>query len=148
MNDRMTHDTQAPGLVDRLRAFANWYVSCAGGNVPPEAADAAEAADLIKQQAARIKELEAEGNALIRDNARLQITLAAALSREKEATARAERLSDALHDLTSWFDGGPSSYGPWIIKAGEYGADDAVTAARAALTPAQPDDDDGGYNGD
>jgi hypothetical protein len=42
-------------------------------------------------------------------------------------------LREALADLVSWFDGGPSSYGPWIIKAGPYGADEAVEAARAAL---------------
>lgn len=43
-------------------------------------------------------------------------------------------LLEALIDLVSWFDGGPSIYGPWIIPAGEQGADDAVNAARAAKT--------------
>lgn len=44
------------------------------------------------------------------------------------------QVRDALDDLVSWFSGGPSSYGPWIIKAGEGGADAAVEAARAALS--------------
>ena len=47
--------------------------------------------------------------------------------------AEKERLRDALGDIVSWFSGGPSRYGPWIIEAGEYGADDSVEAARAAL---------------
>lgn len=40
---------------------------------------------------------------------------------------------ETLADLVSWFEGGPSPYGPWIIMAGPYGADDAIEAARAAL---------------
>lgn len=47
-------------LVARLRSFAAWYVSCAGGNVPPEAADADAAADLITSQQAEIRALTAE----------------------------------------------------------------------------------------
>ncbi|MFX6614445.1 hypothetical protein ABTG62_18645, partial [Acinetobacter baumannii] len=39
----------------------------------------------------------------------------------------------ALTDLLSWFDSGPSQWGPWIIRAGEGGCDDAVEAARQAL---------------
>lgn len=35
-------------LTMSLRSYANWIVSCAGGNVPPEAADAYEAADMIE----------------------------------------------------------------------------------------------------
>lgn len=45
-------------------------------------------------------------------------------------------LREALVDLVSWFDGGPSSHGPWIIQSGEQGADDAVAAARTAVTAA------------
>lgn len=48
-------------------------------------------------------------------------------------------LREALADLLSWFEGGPSCYGPWIIKAGKDGADDAIEAARAALAaPGEP----------
>jgi hypothetical protein len=43
-------------------------------------------------------------------------------------------LREALADLVSWFDGGPSGHGPWIIASGVNGADDAVEAARAALS--------------
>ena len=50
-------------------------------------------------------------------------------------SAELARLREVLTDILSWFDGGPSSYGPWIIKAGERGADEAVEAARAALAP-------------
>lgn len=45
-------------------------------------------------------------------------------------------LREALADLLSWFDSGPSEHGHWIIRAGEQGADDAVEAARAALAAA------------
>lgn len=57
---------------------------------------------------------------------------------QAEAADEIARLREALVDLVSWFDGGPSSYGPWIIKAGEFGADDAVHAARAALQHKEP----------
>lgn len=55
-------------------------------------------------------------------------TLSAAL-----AVPEVAKLVEALRDLVSWFDSGPSSYGPWIIKSGEQGADDAVTFALEAL---------------
>jgi hypothetical protein len=49
-----------------------------------------------------------------------------------------EDLESALTDLVSWFsESGPSEYGPWIIVAGEHGADAAVVEARAALARAQ-----------
>ncbi|SFI15171.1 hypothetical protein [Albimonas pacifica] len=51
-----------------------------------------------------------------------------------------DRLRVALADLTSWFDDGPSRYGPWIIKAGDPGADAAVEFARATLAPAAADE--------
>lgn len=34
-------------IVERLRSHANWYISCALGNVPEEANDELEAADEI-----------------------------------------------------------------------------------------------------
>jgi len=64
---------------------------------------------------------------LIRDHMKTVETM----RREIEELAQ---VRDALDDLVSWFSGGPSSYGPWIIKAGEGGADAAVEAARAALS--------------
>ena len=36
-------------LVERLRSHANWYISCAGGNIPNEAATEIEAADTIER---------------------------------------------------------------------------------------------------
>lgn len=51
--------------------------------------------------------------------------------------AQIAALREALKDLVSWFDAGPSSYGPWIIPAGEQGADEAVEAALAALDARQ-----------
>ena len=47
------------GLVERLRNHANWYISCACGNVPDEAATELEAA-------AEITRLQAE-NASLRE---------------------------------------------------------------------------------
>ncbi len=52
---------------------------------------------------------------------------------ERQA-AEIEMLWGALADLVSWFHDGLSSYGPWIIRSGTRGADDAVASARAALT--------------
>lgn len=56
-------------------------------------------------------------------------------ARATAAEAERDRMRAALADLVSWFDGGPSSYGPWIFRAGDRGADDAVNAARATLAP-------------
>lgn len=47
------------------------------------------------------------------------------------AEAKLATALEALADLVSWFGGGPSSYGPWIIASGDHGADDAVAVARA-----------------
>ena len=51
------------------------------------------------------------------------------------ANAREAGLREALADLMTWFPDKPSDP-EWRIKGGEWGADDAVSAARAAL--AQP----------
>lgn len=101
--------------------------------------------NFIKAQAARIGELErelADTRDIVGDCAR---NLRSAYDSVKSVRARAtaaeaerDRLREALTDLVSWFDGGPSSYGPWIIRAGDRGADDAVIAARAALAHAEP----------
>lgn len=48
------------------------------------------------------------------------------------AEERVKVLEEALIDLMSWFPEKPSRP-EWRIPAGEGGADDAVTAARAAL---------------
>jgi hypothetical protein len=54
-----------------------------------------------------------------------------------EATlAQINELETALDDLMSWFPD-EASKPKWELKAGEYGADDAVTAARAALAKAK-----------
>jgi len=50
-------------LVERLRSHANWYISCAGGNIPNEAATEIEAADTIERLQ---KELETAREALER----------------------------------------------------------------------------------
>lgn len=59
--------------------------------------------------------------------------------RQMTAKHTAPTMREALEDLLSWFDGGKSHYGPWIIKAGKDGADDAIEAARAALSQAEPE---------
>ena len=48
----------------------------------------------------------------------------------REAADEIVSLKEALSDLLTWFpdDASPSE---WRIKAGEYGADDAIEAARA-----------------
>jgi len=48
-------------LVERLRSHANWCISCAGGNIPDEAATEIEAADAIERLQ---KELETAREAL------------------------------------------------------------------------------------
>lgn len=61
--------------------------------------------------------------------------LAALLPRPVEVgvpeDARVAELEEVLGDLLSWFD--KPSEPEWRIKAGPYGADDAVEAARTAL---------------
>lgn len=57
---------------------------------------------------------------------------AAADAGVREALTRVAKLEEVLDDLLSWFD--KPSEPEWRIKAGPYGADDAVEAARAALS--------------
>ncbi len=66
------------------------------------------------------------------------------LSALTASQAREARAVEALRDLTSWFEDGPSGYGPWIIPAGKQGADDAVEAARRALSEFIDNGEDGG----
>jgi hypothetical protein len=47
--------------------------------------------------------------------------------------AEIQRLREALEDLLSWFPEKPSPP-EWRLRAGEHGADDAVSFARAALS--------------
>jgi len=49
----------------------------------------------------------------------------------REALERIAQLETALSDLVSWFPDKPRH--EWCLPAGEYGADDAVAAAKAAL---------------
>lgn len=88
----------------------------------------------------QIAALEAENAKLRGDIRSYEITMQRmvevdAVEARERAALRAEvaRLTEGLEDLTSWFDGGPSSYGPWIITAGPHGADEAVEAARDTL---------------
>lgn len=64
------------------------------------------------------------------------LVLAAAL---RSAEARVKELEGALGDLMSWFPEKPEPP-TWSLKGGPYGADDAVAAARAALSPKPTDD--------
>ncbi len=51
---------------------------------------------------------------------------------------RIEELEEALADLVSWFTTPAVDGRVWLIPAGDRGADDAVNAARAALSNTQP----------
>lgn len=80
------------------------------------------------------------------ENERLQSQLDRTIVKFADAQARAttaeeqlekareenKRLRETLADLMSWFPDDPSEP-EWRIKAGRYGADDAIEAARAAL---------------
>lgn len=59
-------------------------------------------------------------------------TILALEAEHSRLRAENERLRGALEDLVSWFPETPTP-ARWEIKAGEYGADNAVDAARAAL---------------
>ena len=60
--------------------------------------------------------------------------IARAILADRAAQAeRMARLEEALGDLVSWFPDEPSKP-EWRIAAGEYGADDAISAARRALS--------------
>lgn len=54
-----------------------------------------------------------------------------AAARIEALEAENKRLGEALDDLLSWFPEKPS-VPEWRLKAGKYGADDAVDAARRA----------------
>ena len=57
------------------------------------------------------------------------------VDRATAAEARADRLASAMTDLVSWFDKPVQGECGmvWVIRAGDQGADDAVTESRAAL---------------
>jgi hypothetical protein len=55
-----------------------------------------------------------------------------AADRLEALEAENKRLRSALADLISWFPEMPSPP-EWRLKSGEYGADDAINAARSAL---------------
>lgn len=63
------------------------------------------------------------------------VTAASAQTRIDAAEARADRLASAMTDLVSWFDKPVQGECGmvWVIRAGDQGADDAVTESRAAL---------------
>lgn len=65
---------------------------------------------------------------------------AAADAGVREALTRVAKLEEVLDDLLSWFD--KPSEPEWRIKSGPYGADDAVEAARAALSSSKQKDGD------
>lgn len=75
-------------------------------------------AQMARDRMDRIKDLTLDGLAQI--------------GRWEKAEAEVERLRELLSDLMSWFPDKPSRP-EWRITAGEYGADAAVAAARAAL---------------
>ena len=86
----------------------------------------------------RIDELTAERNAMEARARESALDALAAYGQAAEAhtaqlaaEAKLATARGALADLVSWFDGGPSSHGPWIIASGDHGADDAVAVARA-----------------
>jgi len=86
-------------------------------------------------QAARIKELEAERSEWSEEFAkrgRAEASEGRALAQIADLKAQLAVMREALGDLVSWFSD-PSEYGPWIIKSGKHGADDAVEHARAVL---------------
>jgi DNA repair exonuclease SbcCD ATPase subunit len=101
-----------------------------------------EAADEIERLRARAEELERELNDWRNGDLRgVQAHMHSAMARAEAAEARVVELESALSDLLSWFPTEPSK--PlWQLKAGEYGADEAVEAARAALTAALEKKDD------
>ena len=57
-------------------------------------------------------------------------------NRMRAAEKRVAALEVALTDLLSWFPDEPTEP-RWELKAGEYGADEAIDAARAATAPAE-----------
>lgn len=59
-----------------------------------------------------------------------------AIALKGRAFAEADRLREALSDLLSWFSDAPSPP-EWRLLAGTHGADDAITAARAAIASSQ-----------
>lgn len=84
---------------------------------------------------ARIAELEQWQAAAIRSARIHDENIREFDARATAAEARADRLASALTDLVSWFDKPVQGERGmvWVIRAGDQGADDAVTESRAAL---------------
>jgi hypothetical protein len=86
---------------------------------------------VVDAEAGENQEIEAAAEAEgARDAALLRASQAEA-DRDRLA-AEVERLRAALRDLMTWFPDKPSPP-EWRLPGGEYGADEAVAAARAAL---------------
>jgi hypothetical protein len=80
----------------------------------------------------RLEELEAEC-ARLRDAGANEFRRFEAMHEDcQNLKAENQRLREALADIVSWFPEKPAPP-EWRIKSGEYGADDAVKAARTAL---------------
>lgn len=80
-----------------------------------------------------IERLEREKNQLEHDK-RLALKWASESDRELTTLrARVAKMEEALGDLLSWFPDCPSEP-EWRLKAGRYGADDALAHARSLLT--------------
>ena len=66
------------------------------------------------------------------------VEIAASTAREKAKDVEIAGLRSVMEDLLSWFDDEPEPR-QWVLPAGEYGADDAIKAARAVLSGRKPD---------
>jgi hypothetical protein len=133
-DDIIIHTAKAAAMADALVALSESMLSRdLDMRLPPGSADPADAAALIRRLVDERD--DAMDQIAIHWESAEYYTVQRALQAETERDAlqaENERLRVALGDLMSWFQDRPQQP-VWILKAGQYGADDAVAAARAAL---------------
>jgi len=89
-------------------------------------------AELIEEKDKKITELHAWADSMLRKIEVLEAQLAALTERHEKALIAGANMRLALADLMSWFPDKPTEP-EWCLKAGVYGADEAIKAAQQIL---------------
>jgi hypothetical protein len=89
-------------------------------------------APILRMVAAAYKALAAERDEYVRLHSEMGVRCRKAREERDRLAAENARLRGALRDLMTWFPDKPSPP-EWRLPGGQYGADEAVAEARAAL---------------
>ncbi|MBT0780532.1 hypothetical protein [Paracoccus sp. pheM1] len=108
----MTDHDKARDHVKELRAWADWCVSCACGNVPTESGDAYAVLDQLSASIERCERLEAENERLRNNNNRFPDLMA------RIAAAKDEPLDTRISAIVAAVAAMPSHFGRYQWEIG------------------------------